>query len=117
MVTLHWSAMTSCKLGELTGTLSPMDKGIRSQALGTPGEGSETTGGVQPLNNRLERPASHRDDEIVRTDGKPSELSGNDSVLRFRRVTTLNDQVGFFASRRGDGQVGLAAAFKIPRAA
>ena len=28
-----------------------------------------------------------------------------------------NDQVGFFASRRGDGQVGLAAAFKIPRAA
>jgi len=28
-----------------------------------------------------------------------------------------NDQIGFFASRRGDGQVGLAAAFKIPRAA
>ena len=28
-----------------------------------------------------------------------------------------NDQVGFFASRRGDGQVGLADAFKIPRAA
>ena len=28
-----------------------------------------------------------------------------------------NDQVGFFATRRGDGQVGLAAAFKIPRAA
>ena len=28
-----------------------------------------------------------------------------------------NDQVGFFANRRGDGQVGLAAAFKIPRAA
>jgi len=28
-----------------------------------------------------------------------------------------NDQVGFFASRRGDGQVGLAAAFKIARAA
>ena len=28
-----------------------------------------------------------------------------------------NDQVGFFASRRGDGQGGLAAAFKIPRAA
>ena len=28
-----------------------------------------------------------------------------------------NDQVGFFASRRGDGQVGLSAAFKIPRAA
>ena len=28
-----------------------------------------------------------------------------------------NDQVGFFASRRGDGQVGLAAAFKIPSAA
>ena len=27
------------------------------------------------------------------------------------------DQVGFYASRRGDGQVGLAAAFKIPRAA
>jgi hypothetical protein len=50
MVTPHWSAMTSCKLGELTGTI-------------------------------------------------------------------LNDQVGFFATRRGDGQVGLAAAFKIPRAA
>jgi HK97 family phage major capsid protein len=28
-----------------------------------------------------------------------------------------NDQVGFFASRRGDGQVGLTDAFKIPRAA
>jgi HK97 family phage major capsid protein len=28
-----------------------------------------------------------------------------------------NDQVGFFASRRGDGQVGLSSAFKIPRAA
>jgi HK97 family phage major capsid protein len=28
-----------------------------------------------------------------------------------------NDQVGFFATRRGDGQVGLAEAFKIPRAA
>ena len=28
-----------------------------------------------------------------------------------------NDQVGFFASRRGDGQVGQAAAFKIARAA
>ena len=28
-----------------------------------------------------------------------------------------NDQVGFFATRRGDGQVGLAAAFKISRAA
>jgi len=28
-----------------------------------------------------------------------------------------NDQVGFFASRRGDGQVALAAAFKISRAA
>jgi HK97 family phage major capsid protein len=28
-----------------------------------------------------------------------------------------NDQVGFFATRRGDGQVGLDAAFKIPRAA
>ena len=117
MVTPHWSVMTSCKLGELTGTLRPMDMGIRSQALGTPGEGSETTGGVQPLNNRLERPASHGDDEIVRTGGKPSELSGNDSALRYRRVTTSNDQVGFFATRRADGQVGLAAAFKIPRAA
>ena len=109
--------MTFCKLGELTGTLSPQDKGIRSQALGTPGEGSETTGGVQLLNNRLERPASHWDDDIVRTGGKPSELSGNGSVLRFRRVTILNDQIGFFATHRGDGQVGLAAAFKIPRAA
>jgi HK97 family phage major capsid protein len=28
-----------------------------------------------------------------------------------------NDQVGFFATRRGDGQVGLANAFKIARAA
>jgi HK97 family phage major capsid protein len=28
-----------------------------------------------------------------------------------------NDQVGFFASRRGDGQVGLSDAFKISRAA
>ena len=28
-----------------------------------------------------------------------------------------NDQIGFFATRRGDGQVGLANAFKIPRAA
>ena len=28
-----------------------------------------------------------------------------------------NDQIGFFATRRGDGQVGLAAAFKILKAA
>ena len=28
-----------------------------------------------------------------------------------------NDQVGFFATRRGDGQVGLSDAFKISRAA
>ena len=28
-----------------------------------------------------------------------------------------NDQVGFFATRRGDGQVGITDAFKIPRAA
>ena len=28
-----------------------------------------------------------------------------------------NDQIGFFATRRGDGQVGLSDAFKIPRAA
>ena len=28
-----------------------------------------------------------------------------------------NDQIGFFATRRGDGQVGLSAAFKILRAA
>ena len=28
-----------------------------------------------------------------------------------------NDQVGFFAPRRGDGQVGITDAFKIPRAA
>ena len=40
--------------------------------------------------------------------------------MTIRRNDSLymgNDQVGFFASRRGDGQVGLAAAFKIPRAA
>ena len=28
-----------------------------------------------------------------------------------------NDQIGFFGTRRGDGQVGLAAAFKILKAA
>jgi HK97 family phage major capsid protein len=40
--------------------------------------------------------------------------------MTIRRNESLymgSDQVGFFASRRGDGQVGLAAAFKIPRAA
>ena len=38
-------------------------------------------------------------------------LRRNDSLFM------QSDSVGFFASRRGDGQVGLAAAFKIPRAA
>ena len=33
----------------------------------------------------------------------------------FENMST--DQVGFYATRRGDGQVGLANAFKIPRAA
>ena len=40
--------------------------------------------------------------------------------MTIRRNDSLymgNDQVGFFATRRADGQVGLAAAFKIPRAA
>jgi HK97 family phage major capsid protein len=40
--------------------------------------------------------------------------------MAIRRNDSLymgNDQVGFFATRRGDGQVGLPAAFKIPRAA
>jgi HK97 family phage major capsid protein len=38
-------------------------------------------------------------------------LRRNDSLFM------QSDQVGFFASRRGDGQVGLTDAFKIPRAA
>jgi HK97 family phage major capsid protein len=40
--------------------------------------------------------------------------------MTIRRNDSLymgNDQIGFFATRRADGQVGLAAAFKIPRAA
>ena len=39
------------------------------------------------------------------------------TIRRNDSLFMLSDQVGFFASRRGDGQVGLAAAFKIPRAA
>jgi len=39
------------------------------------------------------------------------------TIRRNDSLFMQNDQVGFFANRRGDGQVGLAAAFKIPRAA
>jgi HK97 family phage major capsid protein len=39
------------------------------------------------------------------------------TIRRNDQLYMGNDQVGFFATRRGDGQVGLAAAFKIPRAA
>ena len=39
------------------------------------------------------------------------------TIRRNDSLFMQNDFVGFFASRRGDGQVGLAAAFKIPRAA
>jgi len=40
--------------------------------------------------------------------------------MTIRRNDSLymeNDQVGFFATRRGDGQLTLAAAFKMMRAA
>ena len=39
------------------------------------------------------------------------------TIRRNDDLYMANDQVGFFATRRGDGQVGLPAAFKIPRAA
>ena len=39
------------------------------------------------------------------------------SVRRNDYLYQENDQIGFFATRRGDGQVGLAAAFKILKAA
>jgi len=39
------------------------------------------------------------------------------SIRRNDSLYMGNDQIGFFATRRGDGQVGLANAFKIPRAA
>ena len=39
------------------------------------------------------------------------------SIRRNDSLYMENDQIGCFASRRGDGQGGLAAAFKIPRAA
>ena len=39
------------------------------------------------------------------------------TIRRNDQLYMGTDQIGFFATRRGDGQVGLAAAFKIPRAA
>ena len=39
------------------------------------------------------------------------------SIRRNDSLYMENDQVGFFATRRGDGKVGLAAAFKILKAA
>ena len=39
------------------------------------------------------------------------------SIRRNDSLFMNTDQIGFYASRRGDGQVGLAEAFKIPRAA
>ena len=39
------------------------------------------------------------------------------SIRRNDSLYMGNDQIGFFATRRGDGQVGLSAAFKILRAA
>jgi len=113
----HKSVTAYCKFGELSGTLSQTDKGIRSLATSTLAEGSQTTGEVELLNNQLKRRTSLMDDEIVGTGRKLSEVSRNVSPLHNRRVTISNDQVGFFATRRGDGQVGLANAFKIPRAA
>ena len=117
VITPHKSATAYSKSGELSGTLSLRDKGIRIQAARTLAEGSQTTGEVSLLNDQLERRTSLRDDDIVGTDRKLSEVSRNVLPLFNRRVTKSNDQVGFFATRRGDGQVGLANAFKIPRAA
>jgi HK97 family phage major capsid protein len=39
------------------------------------------------------------------------------SIRRNDSLFMENDQVGFFASRRGDGQVGVTAAFKVVKAA
>ena len=39
------------------------------------------------------------------------------TIRRNDDLYMATDQGGFFATRRGDGQVGLPAAFKIPRAA
>ena len=86
-----------------------------------------------PANFLLGRPAINSD---VSGNGLADSITANDEIAIFgdfrnyyifdrigftiRRNDSLymeNDQIGFFGTRRGDGQVGLTDAFKILKAA
>ena len=87
-----------------------------------------------PAANLLGKPVTHADD--TSNNGFATALSANNEIAIFgdfrnyyifdrvgftiRRNDDLymgNDQVGFFATRRGDGQVGVTAAFKVLKCA
>jgi len=87
-----------------------------------------------PADNLLGKSVTHADDTA--NNGLATSITANDEIAVFgdfrnyyifdrvgftiRRNDSLymeNDQIGFFATRRGDGQVGLTDAFKILKAA
>jgi len=100
---------------------------IQSTAAGVTGIASLT---ASPDANLLGKPVVNADD--TSNNGLATALSANNEIavlgsfknymifdrvgMSIRRNDSLymgNDQVGFFATRRGDGQIGLESAFKI----
>jgi HK97 family phage major capsid protein len=107
--------------------ISKAISGIAATAAGVHAINSLTEA---PAANLLGRPVVHADD--TSNNGLSTALAANNEIAIFgdfsqyyifdrvgftiRRNDSLymgNDQVGFFATRRGDGQVALATAFKI----
>ena len=110
--------------------ISKVVNSIQSTAAGVPGLDSLS---AAPADFLLGKPVVNND---VSGNGLSTSLAANNEIGVFgdfrqyyifdrigftiRRNDSLymgNDQIGFFASRRGDGQVGLAAAFKILKCA
>jgi HK97 family phage major capsid protein len=113
---------------------SLISKQVNSIAITAAGVHSIESLSVAPAANLLGRPVVHADDTSA--NGFATTLSANNEIailgdwrqyyifdrvgFTIRRNDSLymgNDQVGFFATRRGDGQVGLTAAFKILKCA
>ena len=110
--------------------ISKVVNSIQSTGTGVTGIDSLT---AAPADFLLGKPVSNND---ISGNGLSTSLAANNEIgilgdmkqyyifdrvgFTIRRNDSLymeNDQVGFFASRRGDGQVGLAAAFKILKCA
>ena len=112
---------------------SLINKDINSIQITGAGIAGVTDLTTAPANFILGRPVINND---VTGNGFATSITASDEVAIFgnfkdyyifdrvgysiRRNDSLymeNDQVGFFASRRGDGQVGLTDAFKVVKAA